>query len=156
LDLFLLKTCLLAEFVSHLRKIISLSYELFFLLKLGRLIGFRVRNPKQLSLHQMDFSNSRYSSRNGWKSILTKHEICLWRLRFPCSFFFYFSCHICMEKYGYYLSNATRITLFLPLKLKLYTKYWSKVKFVNVWHGWNMVWIVSNLLLFESYIQKCL
>ena len=81
LDLFLHKTCLLAEFMCHLRKIISLKF--------GRLIGLQVRNPKKLSLHQLDFCSSRYSSRNGWRSTLAKCEIWLWRLRFPCSFFFY-------------------------------------------------------------------
>ena len=33
----------------------------------GRLIGLRVRNPAKLILYQMNFSNSRYSSRNGWR-----------------------------------------------------------------------------------------
>jgi hypothetical protein len=45
LDLFLHKTCLLAEFINCLRKIISLSYEIFFCWYLV-LIGSRVRNPK--------------------------------------------------------------------------------------------------------------
>jgi hypothetical protein len=80
LDLFLHKTCLLAKFMCHLRKIISLSYELFFLLKFGRLIGLQVRNPKTLSLHLMDFSSLRYSSRNGqrqyWKNARFVFEGC--------------------------------------------------------------------------------
>jgi hypothetical protein len=97
LDLFFHKTCLMTEFICYLRKIISLLYELFFLLKFGRLIGLWVRNKKKLSLHQMEFSNSRYSSWNDQRSTLTECKICLWRLRFPWSFSFYFSFHICIK-----------------------------------------------------------
>jgi hypothetical protein len=89
LYLFLHKTCSLTEFIGCIRKLISPLYELF-LLKFGRLIGIWVRNIKKLSLHQMDFFNSRYLSRNGRKSKLTKCETCLWRLKFPSSFFFIF------------------------------------------------------------------
>ena len=88
-NLFLHKTYLLAEFTCHLSKILSLIWALF-LLQFGRLIGLRVRNPKQLSLHQMDFCSSRYSSRNGQRSILAECEIGLWMLWFPCSLFFLF------------------------------------------------------------------
>jgi hypothetical protein len=103
----------------------------FFLLKFGRLISLRVRNPTKLSLHQMDLSCLRYSSRNGWKSSLTEYEIFPWRLWFPCSFSFYFSCHIRIERYECYIFNSTRITSFRPLELKLCTKHRSEIKSVN-------------------------
>jgi len=90
LDSFLHETCLLAEFSCHLWKIISLSYNIVFCLKFGALIGIWVRNPPKLSLHQLDFCSSRYSSRNGRRSTLADCEIWLWRLRFPCSSLFYF------------------------------------------------------------------
>jgi hypothetical protein len=97
--LFLHKICLLAEFIGCLRKIIFLSYELFFLLTFGRMIGLCIRNSKQLSLHQINFFNSRYSSRNARSSKWAECKTCFWRLRFP-SFFFFF-CHICIERYRY-------------------------------------------------------
>jgi hypothetical protein len=133
LNLFLHKTYMLAEFMCHLRKIISLKF--------GRLIGLQVRNPTKLSLHQMDFCSSRYSSRNGWRSTLAKYEIWLWRLRFPFSFFFYFSCHICIEIYGCYLSNATGITSFRCLELKLYTKHRVEVNSTNYFQ-FTSFWIL--------------
>jgi hypothetical protein len=123
-----------------------------FVLKFGRLISLQVRNPTKLSLHQMDLSCLRYSSRNGWKSSLTEYEIFLWRLRFPCSFSFYFSCHIRIERYECYISNATRISSFRPLELKLCTKHRSEIKSVN-YLQFISFWILH---LFESYIQKCL
>jgi hypothetical protein len=123
-----------------------------FVLKFGRLISLQVRNSTKLSLHQMDLSCLRYSSRNGWKSSLTEYEIFLWRLRFPCSFSFYFSCHIHIERYECYISNATRITSFRPLELKLCTKHRSEIKSVN-YLQFTSFWILH---LFESYIQKCL
>jgi len=89
LDLFLHKTCMLTKFIGCLRKIIYLIWAPF-LLKFGRMIGLWVGNPKKISLHQMDFSNSRYSSRNGRRSKLTEFKTCLWWLWFPCSFSFIF------------------------------------------------------------------
>jgi hypothetical protein len=44
---------------------------------------------------------------------------------------FIFISHICIERYGCYLSNATRSTLFRPLELKLCTKHRLEVKSVN-------------------------
>jgi len=91
--LFLQKTCLLTELMGCLRKILSLIYQLFFILNFYRLIGLRVRNPINLSLQQTDFFISRFSSRNGQKSKLTEYETCLWSydfhaLSFFLSFFF--------------------------------------------------------------------
>jgi hypothetical protein len=74
--LFLHKICLLAEFIGCLRKIIFLSYELFFLLTFGRMIGLCIRNSKQLSLHQINFFNSRYSSRNARSSKWAECKTC--------------------------------------------------------------------------------
>ena len=87
---FLHETCLLAEFSCHLWKIISPSFDFLCLLKFGTLIGLWVRNRKKVSLHQLDFCSSRYSSWNGRRSTLAYCEIWLWRLRFPCSSLFYF------------------------------------------------------------------
>jgi hypothetical protein len=131
LDSFHHKTCLLAEFICHFRKIISPSYEIFFWLKCSMLIGLWVRNPKKLSLHQMDFYNSRYSSWNGQRSTLADCKIWLWRLQFPCSSFSYFSFLRFIERYGCYLSNSTRITSFQSLELTLCTKHRLKVKSAN-------------------------
>jgi hypothetical protein len=100
LDSFLHKTYLLAKFTCHLRKIISPSYEIFFHLKCGTLIGLWVRNPNKLILHQMDFCSSRYLSQNGRRSTLADWDIWLWRLWFPHSTFSYFCCLICTERYG--------------------------------------------------------
>jgi hypothetical protein len=108
-----------------------ISHMISFSAEIGRLIGLWVKNPTKLSLHQMDFCSSRYSSVNGRRSTLAEWEIWLWRLRFPCSFFFYFPCHIFIERYGCWLSNATEITSFRPLELKLCTKHRLKVKSVN-------------------------
>jgi hypothetical protein len=87
LNSFLHETCLLAEFSCHLWKIISLILH-FFCCNLK--ISLWVRNPTQLSLHQLDFCSSRYSSWNSRRSTLTDCEIWLWRLWFPCSYLFYF------------------------------------------------------------------
>jgi hypothetical protein len=95
------------------------------------MIGLRVWNPTKLSLHQMDLCSARYSSRNGQRSTLAEYKICLWRLRSPCSFSFYFSCHICTKRYGCYLSNSIIITLFWLLELKFCTKHRSEIKSTN-------------------------
>ena len=88
LDSFIHETCLLAEFSCHLWKIISPSYDIFFCC--NALIVLWVRNPKQLSLYQLNLCSSRYSSRNGQRSTLADCEIWLWKLQFPCSYLFYF------------------------------------------------------------------
>ena len=68
---------------------ISLIWHCVFM-KVGVLIFIWVQNPKTLSLHQLDFCNSRYSSWNGWRSIPADCKIWLWRLQFPYSSLFYF------------------------------------------------------------------
>ena len=90
LDSFLHETYLLVKFSCHLWKIISSSYDIVFWLKFGVFIGILVRNPKKLSLQQLDFCSSRYSSRNGRRLTLVDCDIWLWRLWFPCSSLFYF------------------------------------------------------------------
>ena len=75
--------------LSFLKNHISLIWHLFWM-TFEALIGLWVRNPKKLSLHQLDFFSSRYSSWNGRRSTLADCEIGLWRLRFPCSSLFYF------------------------------------------------------------------
>jgi hypothetical protein len=75
--------------LSFLKNHISLILHLFWM-TFEALIGLWVRNPKKLSLHQLDFFSSRYSSWNGRRSTLADCEIGLWRLRFPCSSLFYF------------------------------------------------------------------
>jgi len=87
LDSFLHETCLLAEFSCHLWKIISRHR---FWLKFGAFIDLWDMNPTKLSLHQLDFCISRYSSWNDRRSTLADCEIWLWRLRFPCSSLFSF------------------------------------------------------------------
>ena len=131
LDMFLHKTCLLVEVMGYDEKIISLSYELFFQMKCGRLICLRVRNPTKLSLHQMDFSNSRYSSQNDLRSKLAECETCFLRLWFQSSFFLlpYMYKNIWML-----LSNYIEFTSFRPIQLKFCLKYRSNAKYINIRH----------------------
>jgi hypothetical protein len=89
LDSFLHETCLLAEFRCHLWKLISPSYDIVFGWTLEH-IDLWVRNLTKLSLYQLDFCSSRYSSWYGWRSTLADCEIWHWRLRFPWYSLFYF------------------------------------------------------------------
>ena len=70
--------------LSSLKNHISLIWHRFWL-KFGTFIVLWVRNPTKLSLHQLDFCSSRYSSWNDRRSTLVDYEIWLWKLRFPCS-----------------------------------------------------------------------
>jgi len=115
--------------VVILKSHISLIWHCF-LLKCGALIGLLVRNQKKLSLHQLEFCSSRYSSRNGRRSTLVDCEIWLWRLRFPCSYLFYFLA-LFPERYGCWLFNSARITSFRPIELTFCTKHQLKVKSAN-------------------------
>jgi hypothetical protein len=128
LDSFLHETCLLAKFSCPLWKLISPSYDIVFGWKL---IGHWVRNPKKLSLHQLDFCSSRYWILNGQRSTLTECEIWLCRMWFPWSFSFYFSCITFAERYGCYIFSATGITSFRSLELTLCTKHRLNVKSAN-------------------------
>jgi len=89
-DSFLHETCLLVEFRCHLWKLISPLYDIGFGCNLELFIELWVMNPTKLSLHQLDFCSSRYSSWNGWRSTLADCKIWLWRLQFPCSSLLYF------------------------------------------------------------------
>ena len=77
--------------LSSLENYISLIWHLFWL-KCGAWIGLWIRNPRKLSLHQLDFWSSRYWILNGQRSTLADCEIWLWRMWFPWSFSFYFCC----------------------------------------------------------------
>jgi len=115
--------------MSSLKNHISLTWY-FFWLKFGEFIEIWVMNPNKLSLHQLDFCSSRYSSLNGWRSTLADCEIWLWRLRFPCSFLFYFLALDAQK--GIDVSFLMPLeSLFQPLELTLCTKHQLKVKSVN-------------------------
>ena len=48
------------------------------------------QKSNKIEFRQLDFCGSRYSILNDQRSTLAECEIWLWRLRFPCSFFFIF------------------------------------------------------------------
>ena len=85
--------------LSSLKNHISLIWHRFWLI-FGAFIDMWVRNPTKLSLHQLDFWRSRYWIFNGKRSTLADCEIWLWRMWFPWSFSFYFSCITFPESYG--------------------------------------------------------
>jgi hypothetical protein len=116
--------------MSSLKTHISLIWH-FCLLTFRAFVVLWVRNPKQLSLYQLDVYKSRYLILNGQRSTLAECEIWLWRMWFPCSLSFYFSWLIFPERYGCYLSNATGITSFRLLELTLCTKHQLRVKSAN-------------------------
>ena len=70
--------------LSSLKNHISLIWHRFWL-KFGTFIVLWVRNPTKLSLHQLDFCSSRYSSWNDRRSTLADCKIWFWNLQFPCS-----------------------------------------------------------------------
>ena len=86
--------------LSYLKNHISLIWNHVWL-KFGAFIDLWVRNPKQLSFHQLDFWSSTYWILNDQRSTLAKCEIWFWRMWFPCSLSFYFSCITFLERYGY-------------------------------------------------------
>jgi hypothetical protein len=109
LNLFLHKTCLLANFICHFR------------------------------------NSSRYSSRNGQRSTLAECEICLWRLQFPCSLFFFFPI---------YIEKDMDVSFLIPLEsLRFNLSNSSSTQNIN---GRSNILIISNLLRFESFIHKYL
>ena len=85
----------LSSLINH----ISLIWYRFWLI-VGAFIDLWVRNPKQLSLHKLDFWSSKYGIFNGQRSTLADFEIWLWRMWFPWYFSFYFSCITFPERYG--------------------------------------------------------
>jgi len=129
----------LKNYISHV------IWTLFWL-KFGAFIELWVMNLKKLSLHQLDFCSSRYSSWNSRRSTLVDCKIWLWRLRFPCSFLFYFlalDSQKCMD-----------ITFLMPLESLHFNLQRSRSAQNIDWKS-NLP-IISNLLLFASFIQKCL
>jgi len=146
LDSFLHKTCLLAEFSCHLWKIISPSYDIFFLLTFGELIGIWFGNPIKLSLYQLDFCSPKYTSRNGRRSTLADCKIWLWSLWFPCSSLFYF---LALD-----VQKGMDVRFLMPLESLHFNLKCSRSA-QNIDRRSNLP-ITSNLLLFASFIQKCL
>jgi len=131
--------------LSSLKNHISLIWHRF-LLKFGALIRLWVRNPKQLGLHQLDFCSSRYSSQNGQRSTLVYCKIWLWRLWFPCSSSFYFL--------AFDVQKIMDVKFLMPLE-SLQVDLQSSRSAQNIDWRSNLS-ITSNLLLFASFIQKCL
>jgi hypothetical protein len=89
------------------------------------------QESKNIELHQLDFCSSRYLILNGQRSTLVECEIWLWRMWFPWSLSFYFSCIKFPERYGCLLFSATGITSFWPLELTLCTKHRLNAKSAN-------------------------
>jgi len=116
--------------LSSLKTHISLIWHRFWL-KFGAFVDLWVRNPKKLSLHQLDIYRSRYWILNGQRSTLAECKFWLWRMWFPSSLYFYFSWLRFPERYGCYLSNSTGITSFRLLELTLCTKHRLRVKSAN-------------------------
>jgi hypothetical protein len=123
-----------------------LPHMIFFWLKFGACIEIWVMNPKQLSLHQLDFCSSRYSSWNSRRSTLADCEIWLWRLRFPCSSLFYF---LALD-----FQKGMDVRFLMPLESFHFNLQSSRSAQNIDWRS-NLP-IISNLLLFASFIQKCL
>ena len=115
-------------------------------LKFGAFIGIWVPNPKTFSLHQLDFCSSRYASRNGQISTLADCKIWLWRLRFLCSSLFYF---LALD-----VQKGMDVSFLIPLESLHFDLYSSRSAQNIEWRS-NLP-IISNLLLFASFIQKCL
>jgi len=116
---------------------VSLKFEAF--------IEIWVMNPKKLSLHQLDFCSSRYSSWNSWRSTLADCEIWLWRLRFPCSSLFYF---LALD-----IQKGMDARFLMSLE-SLHFNLQSSRSAQNIDWRSNLP-IISNLLIFVSFIQKC-
>jgi len=116
--------------MSSLKNHISLIWHLFWL-EFGEFIDLWVMTPKKLSLNQLDFCSSRYSSWNGRRLTLADCEIWLWRLRFPCSSLFYFLVFDVQKGMDVRFLMPTWITSFQPLELTLCTKHRLKIKSVN-------------------------
>jgi len=70
------------------------------------------------------------------------------------SFLFFLSIYIYIERYGFYLSNATAITLFRPLQLKFYIKHRLDVKSINIRHRLKHDLNFISNLLFSNLTSK--
>jgi hypothetical protein len=123
-----------------------LPHMISVLAEFGEFIEIWVMNPNKLSLHQLDFCSSRYSSWNSQRSTLADCEIWLWRLRFPCSFLFYFL--------ALNVQKGMDVSFLMPLE-SLHFNLQSSCSAQNIDWRSNLP-IISNLLLFASFIQKCL
>jgi hypothetical protein len=131
--------------LSFLKTHISLIWHLLFM-KFGSFIGLWVRNPKTLILHQLKFCSSRYSSRNDRRSTLADCEIWLWRLRFPYSSLFFF---LALD-----VQKGMDVNFLIPLE-SLHFDLQSSRSAQNIDWRSNLP-ITSNILIFASFIQKCL
>jgi hypothetical protein len=131
--------------MSSLKNHISLIWHRFWL-KFRVFIELWVMNPKKLSLHKLDFCSSRYSSCNSRRSTLADCKIWLWRLRFSCSFLFYF---LVLD-----FQKGMDVSFLMPLE-SLHFNLQSSRSAQNIDWRSNLQ-IISNLLLFASFIQKCL
>jgi len=100
----------------------------------------------KLSLHQLEFCSSKYSSWNSRRSTLADCEIWLWRLRFPCFSLFYFL--------ALNVQKGMDVSFLMPLE-SLHFNLQSSRSAQNIDWRSNLP-IISNLLLFASFIQKCL
>jgi hypothetical protein len=131
--------------MSSLKNHISLIWHRFWM-KFGAFIEIWIMNPKKLSLNQLDFCSSRYSSLNSRRSTLADCEIWLWRLRFPCSSLFYFL--------ALNVQKGMNVSFLMPLESLQFNLQSSRSAQNIDWRS-NLP-IISNLLLFASFIQKCL
>jgi len=131
--------------MSSLKNHISLIWHRF-LLKFRVFIEIWVMNPKQLSLHKLDFCSSRYSSCNSRRSTLADCKIWLWRLQFPCSFLFYF---LVLD-----VQKGMDVSFLMPPESFHFNLQSSRSAQNIDWR--SNLQIISNLLLFASFIQKCL
>jgi hypothetical protein len=105
------------------------------------------QESKKLSLHQMDFGSSRYSSRNGQRSTLADCEILT--LKAMISMLFLFFIFLALD-----FQNVMDVSFLIPLE-SLHFDLCSSCSAQNIYWRSNLL-ITSNLLLFASFIQKCL
>jgi len=101
---------------------------------------------KNIEFAQLDFCSFRYSSWNSRRSTLADCEIWLWRLRFPCSSLFHF---LALD-----FQKGMDVSFLMPLESLHFNLQ-------NLRSAQNIDWrsnlpIISNLLLFAYFIQKCL
>jgi len=101
---------------------------------------------KKIKFALIGLCSSRYSSRNDQSSTLADCKIWLWMLRFPCSSLFYF---LALD-----VQKGIEVSFLMSLE-SLYFDLYSLRPAQNIDWRSNLP-ITSNLLLFASFIQKCL
>jgi len=101
---------------------------------------------KKIEFASIGFCSSRYSSWNSRRSTLADCEIWLWRLQFPCSSLFYF---LALD-----VQKGMDVSSLMPLESLNFNLQSSRSAQNIDWRS-NLP-IISNLLLFVSFIQKCL